>query len=317
MHRPNEHDEEQAGLLARVRRLAWADTGELRCGEPDHPDGHVCLPAPIGEDALDAFRRALVERYGEARSLAADGRADPTATTHTGLPLLTPFGDRLVAMRGWFHGGRWIGLGAIRRPYGPLPVLLVAEGRSPADDLPEGTTWLGGVVAATGRDLAAARHPVDWADAEARLGTALPADYKQLAEVFGEGAFDDHLRLYVPGSDAHGSDLVGNALRSAEWARTRGARLWEPYGVYPAPGGLLQWGDTEQADTFHWLTEGDDPDRWPVLACSDDHDSWTRFDGTVTEFLHRVLTDRQHPYSLARHFDGHWFTPYGEDGLTA
>ncbi|MFB7363873.1 hypothetical protein [Streptomyces hydrogenans] len=318
MEGPNAHDDEVAELLALVRRLAWADTGELRCEEPGHPDGHVCLPAPAGEVAFDALRRALVARYGRARSLAGDGYADPTATVLTGLPLLTPFGDRLVAMRGWAHGDRWIGLGAVRRSGGtpPVPVLVVAEGRSPEDELPEGSTWLGGIVAVTGRDLAAPRHPVDWADVEARLGTALPVDYRQLAEVFGEGAFDDHLRLYVPGSDARGFDLVGNALRSGAWAREHGAGPWEPYGVHPAPGGLLQWGGTERADAFHWLTEGDDPERWPVVAHAGDSASWARFDGTVTAFLHAVLTDRHHPFSLARHIDGHWFTSYGEPGLT-
>ncbi|MER8037795.1 hypothetical protein [Streptomyces hydrogenans] len=179
MEGPTAPDDEVAELLALVRRLAWADTGELRCEEPGHPDGHVCLPAPAGE-----------------------------------------------------------------------------------------------------------------------------------------GAFDDHLRLYVPGSDARGFDLVGNALRSGAWAREHGAGPWEPYGVHPAPGGLLQWGGTERADAFHWLTEGDDPERWPVVVHAGDTASWARFDGTVTAFLHAVLTDRHHPFSPARHIDGHWFTSYGEPGLT-
>ncbi|MFE5791400.1 hypothetical protein ACFQ8C_02370 [Streptomyces sp. NPDC056503] len=317
MNLPHEHDEAPAELLARLHRRAWADTDELRCREPGHPDGHVCLTAPAGEVALDALRRALVERYGRARNLARDGYADPTVTVHTGLPLLAPFGDRIVAMRGWSHGGRWIGFGTVRGPLGGVPVLLVAEGRGPGAEVPEGSTWLGGIVATTGRDLAAPRHAVDWADVEARLGTALPVDYKQLAEVFGEGAFDDYLRLYVPGSDARGSDLTGNAFRLAGHVRAHGGALWEPYAVYPAPGGLLQWGDTEQAATFYWLTEGGDPDRWPVLAVEEDFDSWVRFDGTVTEFLYRVLTDPHHPFSTARYFDRHWFEPYGEPDLTA
>ncbi|WP_189945483.1 hypothetical protein [Streptomyces roseolus] len=300
-------------LLALLRRRAWADTDELRCAEPGHPDGHVCMTPPEGEAAFDALRRALVERYGRARDLARDGDVDPYVTELTGLPLLTPFGDRVVGMRGWSHGGRWIGLGAVRGPLGVRPVLVVAEGRSAAAGLPEGATWLGGVLATTGRDLAAPRHAVDWAAEEARLGTALPVDYKQLAEAFGEGAFDGWLRLYVPGSGGHGSDLVGNAFGLAEHVRAHGGAPWEPYAVYPAPGGLLQWGDTEQADTFYWLTEGRDPDRWPIVAVEDDFDSWVRFDGTITEFLYRLLTDRHHPFSTARYFDRHWFEPYGEE----
>lgn len=314
MDRPDEH----AALLAFLHRLAWADTGDLRCGEPGHADGHHCLTPPAGEAAVDALRRALVERYGRARNLAVDGDADPAATAHTGLPLLTALGERaVVRMRAWSHGGRWIGLGTVRAGDGVRPVLLVAEGRGPAaEEVPEGSTWLGGILAATGRDLTATRHPVDWADVEARLGTALPADYRQLAEVLGEGAFDGFLRLYAPGSDEHGGDLVGNALRQADFVRVHGGALWKPYEVYPAPGGLLQWGDTEQATTFYWLTEGTDPDRWPILATEDDFSSWVRFDGTVTEFLYRVLTDPRQPFSLARYFDRHWFESYEEPDVT-
>ncbi|GHJ93803.1 hypothetical protein SNE510_33220 [Streptomyces sp. NE5-10] len=126
----------------------------------------------------------------------------------------------------------------------------------------------------------------------------------------------------MPGPTPAGSAAASRATPTATSAcrrrsgRSRGSRPWEPYGGYPAPGGLPRWGDTEQADAFHRLTEGDDPERWPVVARSDDLDSWARFDGTVTEFLHHVLADRHHRYSLARHFDGHWFTPHGEDGLT-
>ncbi|MEU2507556.1 hypothetical protein ABZ621_22995 [Streptomyces sp. NPDC007863] len=312
-------------LLGWLRRRVWTDSDELCCAEPGHPDGHVCGTAPEGEAAFDALRRALVERYGRARDLARDGAVDPSVTDLTGLPLLAPFGDGVVGMRGWSHGGRWIGLGAVRGPLGVRPVLVVAEGRSAASGIPEGSTWLGGVLAATGRSLGGPRHAVDWAAVEDRLGTALPVDYKQLAEVFGEGAFDGYLRLYVPGSDGSGpggrgsggsgSDLAGNAFRLADHARVHGGTLWEPYEVYPAPGGLLPWGDTEQADTFYWLTEGRDPDRWPIVAVEDDYDSWVRFDGTITEFLYRLLTDRHHPFSTARYFDRHWFESYGEEDV--
>ncbi|MFD8013680.1 hypothetical protein [Streptomyces sp. NPDC058955] len=312
MDRPDEH----SALLAFLHRLAWADTGDLRCQEPGHADGHHCLAPPAGEEAFDALRRALVARYGPARNLAVDGDVDPAATDHTGLPLLTALGERVVRMRAWSHGGRWIGLGTVRAGDGVRPVLLVAEGRGPAAELPEGSTWLGGILAATGRDLAAPRPAVDWADVEARLGTALPVDYRQFAEVFGEGAFDGFLRVYAPGSDERGGDLVGNTLRQADFVRVHGGRLWKPYEVYPAPGGLLQWGDTEQATTFYWLTEGTDPDRWPILATGDDFSSWVRFDGTITEFLYRVLTDPHHPFSMAGYFDRHWFESYEEPDPT-
>ncbi|MFI1585299.1 hypothetical protein [Embleya sp. NPDC020630] len=41
--------------------------------------------------------------------------------------------------------------------------------------------------------------------------------------------------------------------------------------------------------------------------------SWERYDGSTAEFTHRMLTDRQHPFSIAHHFDVHWFESYEQD----
>ena len=148
---------------------------------------------------------------------------------------------------------------------------------------------------------------------EARLGTRLPTDFKQLAEIFGYGAFDGFLTLYLPESDVLGMDLVEHAEYLAGFAARSGTSLWEPYGIHPALGGLLEWGSSEQADQFYWLTEGDDPDLWPVLASEDIPDSWTRFDGTAAEFVFRMLTERSHPHSVARYYDTHWFQSYEDE----
>ncbi|MBL1087983.1 MULTISPECIES: SMI1/KNR4 family protein [Streptomyces] len=332
----NERDEQsgQEALLSAVHRLAWPGTGDLRCEEAGHPTGHICLtvpsapmnpakfsdfsdysdsPGPSHRPDLSALQEALSRRYGRPRNLAMDGYADPTVTRRTGLPLLTPFGERLVEMRAWAHGSRWIGCGSARFDDGIRPVVLVAEGQDPAADVPEGSSWVGGVVAVTGWD-ASGRHTVDWAETEARLGTPLPSDYKRLVDLFGDGAFDGYLQLHVPGSCFKSTDLVRQTAWLSEWASATSSALWEPYELYPAPGGLLQWASSEQADAFFWLTEGTDPDRWPILITEDTHDSWVRFDGTTTEFLYRMLTDRQHPFSTARYFDSHWFESYGSDG---
>ncbi|MFD8543040.1 hypothetical protein [Streptomyces sp. NPDC059649] len=242
-----------------------------------------------------------------------DGYADPTVTPRTGLPLLTPFGERLVEMRAWAHGGRWIGCGAARFDDGIRPVVLVAEGQDPAADVPEGSSWLDGIVAVTGWD-ASGRPAVDWAEVEARIGTSLPSDYKRLVDIFGDGAFDDYLQLHVPGAHFKTTDIVRRTEWLSEWARARNSGLWEPYELYPTPGGLLEWASTEQAHQFFWLTEGTDPDRWPLFITEDIPDSWVRFDGTTTEFIYRMLTDRQHPFSTARYFESHWFESYGSGG---
>ncbi|MGW0553013.1 hypothetical protein ACWDZ6_02160 [Streptomyces sp. NPDC002926] len=152
---------------------------------------------------------------------------------------------------------------------------------------------------------------VDWARVETRLGTALPRDYRELVERFGYGDFDGHLGLLLP-------DGPPGSLHIVEvnefWARSAGADgsgPWEPYRLYPAPGGLLQWASTEQRTSFYWLTEGADPDRWPILVTEDDCTDWDRFDGSTAEFIYHMLTDPLHPHSTARCFDRHWFMSHG------
>ncbi|MFC9325677.1 hypothetical protein [Kitasatospora sp. NPDC057015] len=311
----------QEELLAAVHRLTWPGKGGLDCDEAGHPSGHVCLE-PTDENDLSALREALCARYGRPRNLAMGGYVDPTVTARTGLPLLTPFGERVVEMGAWAYGGRWIGCGTVRFGDAVRTVALVAEREVPAADPSanpaanpaEVTSWVDDIVAVTGWDTTRART-VDWAAAEARIGTALPGDYKQLAEVFGYGAFDGYLQLHLPGAGSTSGDIVLYAEWLGEWAGAHAGDLWKPYGVYPVPGGLLQWAASETADRFYWLTEGPDPDRWPVLASDETHDSWERFDGTTAEFVHRMLTDRQHPFSTAQYFDTHWFESYeGEEG---
>jgi hypothetical protein len=39
-----------------------------------------------------------------------------------------------------------------------------------------------------------------------------------------------------------------------------------------------------------------------------------RFDGATAQFVYRMLTEPQHPFSTARYFDGHWFESYDSEG---
>jgi hypothetical protein len=304
-------------LLAAVHPLAWIETGELHCREPGHATGHTCLVVSDGT-SLSALLKEFSTWYGQARALVVDGHADPAVNERSGLPLLEPFGNRLVEIHAWACRGRWIGCGTTRAGTDIRPVLLVAERADPAaNGLPEGASWVDRIVAVTGWD-AAPTHPVDWAAVENRLRTPLPGDYKRLAELFGYGAFDHFLQLSVPNPDARfpSSDIVRHTARLAQWAKEHGSRPWEPYDLFPAPGGLLQWADTEQAHKFYWLTEGTDPDKWPIMSTEHDPCAWERFDGSTAEFVYRMLTDPLFPFSTAAYFDVHWFVPIqGCEGL--
>lgn len=298
-------------LVDAVTRLVGSGGQRFECCEDGHGAGHVCL-AQSEELTLADLVDGISSRYGASRNLAMGGYADPTVDAATGLPLLTPFGADLVDMRAWAYADSWIGAGTVRVGDDTRRVVLVAERAVPVvAGLPADASWVERVVAVTGWSGKA--RTTDWAAVEERLGTRLPTDFKQLAETFGYGAFDGFLSLYVPGSDVPGMDFVEHAEYLAGFAARSGTSLWEPYGIHPAPGGLLEWGSSEQADQFYWLTEGDDPDRWPVLASEDIPDTWTRFDGTAAEFVFRMLTERSHPHSVARYYDTHWFQSYEDE----
>ncbi|MEU1198241.1 hypothetical protein ABZ446_18665 [Streptomyces sp. NPDC005813] len=175
--------------------------------------------------------------------------------------------------------------------------------------LPQDTNWVDQVIDVTGWTRGRSGD-IDWAAAETRLGTPLPAEYKELVARFGYGAFDDHLCLMTVDGPPESIDIVEF---NEFWSRSSapdGEGPWEPYRLYPAPGGLLQWASTERRIAFYWLTEGADPDLWPILVTDDAYAQWHRFDGSTAQFVHRMLTDPRHPYSTAVHFDSHSFTPY-------
>ncbi|MEV0407335.1 hypothetical protein [Actinoallomurus sp. NPDC050550] len=296
-------------LVKAVHQLAWVDTGELRCAEAGHAAGHVCLAVSAGA-SLSVLLEELRKWYGRPRTLVMDGHRDPAVTGRSGLPLLEPFGERLVEIHAWACRGRWIGCGTTRTDDDLRLILLLAERAEPAmDGLPEGVSWADRVVAVTGSDTDLT-NPVDWAAVEHRMGTALPGDYKRLAELFGSGAFDAYLRFYVPNAGISSFDIVRHTEQLAQWVKENDSRQWKPYEVFPTPGGLLEWASSEQGHSFYWLTEGPDPDKWPILATEDDYRVWERFEGSTAEFIYRMLTDPNHPFSTARYFDIHWFFGY-------
>jgi hypothetical protein len=136
------------------------------------------------------------------------------------------------------------------------------------------------------------RFSYDWAEVERQLGTALPADFKQLAEIYGPGEFDETFTLHAPTGDGARVDLVPAAREQADtWRSIREDVIGGgPLVVFPEPGGLLAWGMVPIGLALCWQTEGA-PDRWPVVVCDDTSLTVgvSRFDGPASEFLLAVL----------------------------
>ncbi|MFG2627930.1 hypothetical protein [Streptomyces sp. NPDC048473] len=263
-------------LLATVWQMLDARSPSDAPSIIDVPDGTT----------LQELVAAIGGRAGRFRNIASGGFTAPSLAERTGLPLVEPFGEKVLEMRGWAYWSHWIGCGQVASPEGSRLVVVVAGREDPAaGGLPEDASWTEKLRILTGWEPIP-QPAVDWSAAEAALGTALPRDYKETVDLFGVGSFDWYLDLLVPG--IVGMDLVKWAESDVEHA----AALWHPYVAHPAPHGLLRWGTSEQEIDFVWQTGAADPDDWPVLVRHDFH-SWERFDCGFGEFVLRMLTDVQ------------------------
>jgi hypothetical protein len=170
--------------------------------------------------------------------------------------------------------------------------------------------WVSELISLTGRQ--SERREVDWADIERELGTPLPDDFKEICEVFGHGAFSGFLEL-LPVDSAKPHSLPGrwNSLKD-QWDNPQVQALFDPYPVFKGSG-LIPWGQSMTEASYYWLADtSKDPEEWPVVARTSPLEDWHRFDGVSTsEFIHRVLTDREfRPFSIARKVERPFFDAY-------
>ncbi|WP_234317257.1 SMI1/KNR4 family protein [Streptomyces sp. NRRL WC-3744] len=124
---------------------------------------------------------------------------------------------------------------------------------------------------------------VDWAALEAALGTALPSDFRALAEAYPALAIDDFLVVSSPRPGAEASWAAGRLQDEIlqDWQEMGDM---EDYVPYPQPGGLIGWASSNSGDSFYWKTSPPDPDAWPVVVRTDNAD-WIEFPVGAVEFL--------------------------------
>ncbi|MGP8304491.1 SMI1/KNR4 family protein [Streptomyces inhibens] len=129
---------------------------------------------------------------------------------------------------------------------------------------------------------------VDWAAAEAQLGTSLPEDYRAFMAVYGGGSIDE-LGILSP-------IPTGDGWQTSISDLTTGLRnLWDTDGGVPgiALGAdrVLPWGSGCNANELGWLMTGSAPDLWPVVVWRR-HESphWALFECGMAEFLRRLMT---------------------------
>lgn len=79
------------------------------------------------------------------------------------------------------------------------------------------------------------------------------------------GEFGDFLYLHTPFGASRHNGVEWQSAHPTESPERDRERY--PYPLHPAPGGLLIWGTTMNADRLCWLTDGD-PEEWPVVVWS-------------------------------------------------
>lgn len=244
------------------------------------PSGILYLSQDIDPHALV---EKLASRHGAPRPLVLDGITDPGVDEACGAGLLDLLADRGETMLAWAHAGQWIGAGTAQDEQGDVvPVLVITPRRirvPPAGTTGQDEDWVERLIGITGWTLPPQRPDIDWAETEARLGTCLPGDYKRMVETFGEGAFDDYLHL-----------------NQEPWTDLR-------------KDGLLIWAGTEHKNLYCWQMDEGDPDLWPVTVQTFDGEN-VPFDCRTAEFVCRILLEPDHPFTMARYFDTHWFMNY-------
>jgi hypothetical protein len=150
---------------------------------------------------------------------------------------------------------------------------------------------------------------VPWHQAPAEVGFAFPADYRDLVDLYGSIRINGELSVWTPSlRPSEPGAPVG--FTGFVWKTTHEGGIGDylggcyedgdfdecPYPPYPEPGGLLIWGSNPNVDHCFWLTEGDDPDKWPIAIWYRQLAKWDRFDGGMADFLLAVVTGQ---YELA------------------
>lgn len=132
---------------------------------------------------------------------------------------------------------------------------------------------------------------VDWEETARTLGTALPADYRNLIEGYGGGQFDQYLWLLEPASRR-----LYNLTRVAEEREEALEYLWNMGEAKPAlldASGVraIAWGSTDNGEYLYWLVRpGSAPDEWTVLVNEARGEEWEHFEMGCAEFLVATLT---------------------------
>lgn len=133
------------------------------------------------------------------------------------------------------------------------------------------------------------REGYDWAQTQNTVGRELPADFKQLVDIYGTAHFANTFDLHDP--QTNGDQVV----YQTEFLSRELVALTE--GEYPVqealqldPADVISWGGRGPGYQHIWHTVGEDPDQWPIILFGFMYTKWWTYHGAVTELITRYLT---------------------------
>ncbi|MEU7316344.1 hypothetical protein [Streptomyces sp. NPDC007083] len=133
-----------------------------------------------------------------------------------------------------------------------------------------------------------------WEPLFAELGTRLPHEYVTLLDTYGAGCWSEWLRFHTPlrragvAADPEAGGGFGWHVQQVNDAYRSLKENWPeefPLAVWPEPGGFLPFANSIDGDALGWLTEGADPDRWPLLVWPRHARQGPALEGSLTDVL--------------------------------
>jgi hypothetical protein len=131
---------------------------------------------------------------------------------------------------------------------------------------------------------AAEPRAVRWEVLKQELGVELPPDFRAFAEAYPRLEFDDFLLVHLPepGNESSFIATVRGAAKVVRHLSESGDA--KGYVPFPEPGGLLEWGSSNEGDSFYWRTWSVSPAEWPVVV-SGRNDDWSEYAIGAVDFL--------------------------------
>ena len=130
----------------------------------------------------------------------------------------------------------------------------------------------------------------EWARVEHELGVRLPEDYKKFVQIYGSGMIDGFVVVLNPFSANRNINLIEAGRLDREALAELRAGYPDDYrhDLYPAPGGLLPFAITDNANVFYWNTNGE-PDRWTVVVYEGRGPAYCEFGRGMSDVLAGLL----------------------------